>query len=871
MLAGVWGSLSLEPLSTYAIMPSPMTSPPSAPDIRLALRQAHDEFASNADRGAGGRRAHQRLAEALDGILGTIAGKAVPAGTSGLALVAIGGYGRRAQCLHSDVDLLLLFAGPIGEAEERQVNAVLMPLWDLKLAVGHHVRSLVDFDQIETDNPEYLLALQTARFVAGDREVFEGMRSRIDAHREAFNEMVIEALLQLGDERHGRFNRTPYQLEPDIKEAPGGLRDIEAARMLHALAGARSGADDTELDRLDQAEDTFLRIRAILHREQGRNLNVLTYDLQESVADRLRYPGAQRQQRVEALMGTYFRHARGVVRALARARGQVGAGERDTTSLPLGLNLELSADGVRFVDVDRASREPASWLHVFARAAEHNAKVSWEALDVFERNAVLYAPADFMPTEDDRRRLLSLLRPAPGLYARLSEMHDCGLLTALFPEFKAIAGLVIRDFFHKYTVDEHTLLTIRGLERLVHPPRGRERMGSLLAELRAPEMLTLALLYHDVGKWKDDKHDEESVRMAQPMLDRLGITAEDRQNVLFLIGEHLQMSKVAFRRDTEDPAVVRQFAALVGTEERLKMLCLMTVVDVEAVSTGTLTPWKEELLWRLYMDAYNQITLGYADDVLQGHDAAEALQSSRPDDIDAAELTRMLDGFPRRYLAMFDAERIYRHVRLARDIHADEVHLFLEPKRDAWELTVVTLDKPSLFSNICGVLSYYGMDILRVSAMTSPAGLVVDVFQFTDHEGFFRFNPDATDQVEDTLREVVAGRQDVTALLRRKAKSVLRKAGPRRVASVVALDNEHSQRYTVLEIVTEDGLGLAHRISRVLSQHGCDVDLVLLSTEGKKAIDVFHLTRAGSKLTDAAQMALKVDLERMLEEGYETH
>lgn len=871
MLAGVWGSLGLDAPPAYATIPSPMTRPSPNQDLRTALRQAHDEFASNADRGAGGRRAHQRLADALDGMLRAIAAKALGATPVGLALVAVGGYGRRAQCLHSDVDLLLVFAGPVGDVEERIVNAVLMPLWDLKLAVGHHVRSLVDFESIDPDNPEYLLALQTARFVAGDQVVFKEMRARLEAGGESFNETVIEALLQLGDERHTRFNRTPYQLEPDIKEAPGGLRDIEAARMLHGLGGAQSGADDTELDRLDQAEDVLLRIRAILHREQGRNLNVLTHELQETVADRLRYPGAQRQQRVEALMGAYFRHARAVVRALDRARAQTGAAERDTTNVPLGLNLELAADGVRFVDVDRAGREPASWLHVFARAAEHNAKVSWDALDVFERNAVLYAPSDFMPTEEDRRRLLTLLRPAPGLYARLSEMHDCGLLTALFPEFKAIAGLVIRDFFHKYTVDEHTLLTIRGLERLVHPPRGRERMGSLLAELPAPEMLTLALLYHDVGKWKDDKHDEESVRMAHPMLDRMGISAEDRQNVLFLIGQHLQMSKVAFRRDTDDPAVVRQFATLVGTEERLKLLCLMTVVDVEAVSAGTLTPWKEELLWRLYMDAYNQITLGYGDDVLEGRDAAEALQSSRPDDIDAAELTKMLAGFPRRYLVMFDAERIYRHVRLARDIHADEVHLFLEPKRDAWELTVVTLDKPSLFSNICGVLSYYGMDILRVSAMTSPAGLVIDVFQFTDHEGFFRFNPDATAQVEETLREVVAGRQDVTALLRRKAKSVLRKVGPRRVAPVVALDNEHSQRYTVLEIVTEDALGLAHRISRVLSQHGCDVDLVLLSTEGKKAIDVFHLTRAGSKLTDAAQMALKVDLERMLEEGYETH
>ena len=871
MRASVWGSLSLELPSAYAFMSNPMPVTSSAPDLRLVLRQAQEEFASNAERGAGGRRAHQRLAEALDGILRVIAARALTPASTGVALVAVGGYGRRAQCLYSDVDLLLVFAEEVREAEERVVNAVLLPLWDLKLAVGHHVRSLVDFDTVDPDNPEYLLALQTARFVAGDAGVFEQMRARIDAGGQAGREAVLEALLQLSDERYARFNRTMYQLEPDIKDAPGGLRDIEAARIFHAMTGHRTGTDDTELDRLDQAEDMLLRIRAILHREQGRNLNVLTHELQETVADRLRYPGGQRQQRVEALMGAYFRHSRAVNRALDRARSQAGSGERDTTSVPLGLNLELSADGVRFVDADRAGREPASWLHVFARAAEHNAKVSYETLDVFERNVVRYAPVDFMPTEEDRRRLMSLLRPAPGLYARLSEMHDCGLLPAIFPEFKAISGLVIRDFFHKYTVDEHTLLTIRGLERLVNPPRGRERMGSLVAELRAPELLVLALLYHDVGKWKDDKHDEESVRMAQPMLERLGITGEDRQTVLFLIGQHLQMSKAAFRRDTDDPVVVRQFATLVGTEERLKLLCLMTVVDVEAVSTETLTPWKEELLWRLYMDAYNQITRGYGDDVLEGRDAAEALQSSRPEDIDAAELTRMLDGFPRRYLAMFDAERIYRHVRLARDIHADEVHLFLEPKRDAWELTVVTLDKPSLFSNICGVLSYYGMDILRVSAMTSPAGLVVDVFQFTDHEGFFRFNPDATAQVEETLREVVAGRQDVTALLRRKAKSVLRKAGPRRVAPVITLDTEYSQRYTVLEIVTEDALGLAHRISRVLSQHGCDVDLVLLSTEGKKAIDVFHLTRAGAKLTDAAQMALQVDLERMLEDGYETH
>jgi [protein-PII] uridylyltransferase len=382
----------------------------------------------------------------------------------------------------------------------------------------------------------------------------------------------------------------------------------------------------------------------------------------------------------------------------------------------------------------------------------------------------------------------------------------------------------------------------------------------------------LSLLFHDVGKWKDDNHAEESVRMVQTVLDRLEVSPEGRQDVEFLIGQHLQMSRAAFRRDSEDPAVVRQFAALVGTEERLKMLCLMTVVDVEAVSTETLTAWKEELLWRLYVDTYNHLTLGYGDEMIErGQAAVAALQATRPGDLTEAELARFLEGFPQRYLAFFDAVHIYRHARLSRDIHPDEVHLFLEQKGEVWELSVVTLDKPYLFSNISGVLSYFGMDILRGSAMTSPAGLVLDIFQFTDHEGFFRFNPDATPQFEKLLQDVVAGRQDVTELLQRKESGLRHRRGPRRVSPVVNFDNEHSQRYTVLEIVAQDALGLLYRISRVISRHGCDVDLVLISTEGNKAIDVFHLTKAAAKLSEPAQMALKEDLERMLEEGYETH
>jgi len=344
------------------------------------------------------------------------------------------------------------------------------------------------------------------------------------------------------------------------------------------------------------------------------------------------------------------------------------------------------------------------------------------------------------------------------------------------------------------------------------------------------------------------------------------VTGEPREVVLFLIRHHLRMSLAAFRRDTEDPEIVKQFAALVGTEERLKLLCLMTVVDIEAVSPDTLTPWKAELLWRLYVDTYNHLTQRYGDELIERNEAGlTELQANRPADVSATEVTKFLEGLPQRYLHVFPRDTIYRHIRLARDIKPDEVHLSLEQKGATWALAVATLDKPFLFSNICGVLSSFGMNILRGHAFTNPNGLVLDAFEFTDEERFFELNRDAQDQVLRVMQDVVSGRADVTARLRGREQSILQARSSLRFPPVVHTDNKASGRYTILDIVTGNALGLLYRISRVISQHGCDVDLVLIATEGEKAIDVFHITKAGSKLTEAEQIALTSNLQRTLE------
>ena len=296
------------------------------------------------------------------------------------------------------------------------------------------------------------------------------------------------------------------------------------------------------------------------------------------------------------------------------------------------------------------------------------------------------------------------------------------------------------------------------------------------------------------------------------------------------------------------------------------MLCLMTVVDVEAVSPDTLTPWKAELLWRLYVDTYNHLTQRYGDELIERNQAGlNELLAGRPQDLSPTEIIGFLEGLPQRYLQLFSSDAIYRHVRLARDIRPDEVHLSLEQKANVWTLAVATLDRPFLFSNICGVLSSFGMNILRGHAFTNPNGLVLDVFEFTDEERFLDLNPDAQTQVLRVLQDVVSARADVTARLKGREESILQARSQGRIPTVVHTDNGASSRYTILDIVTPNALGLLYRVSRVISQHGCDVDLVLIATEGERAIDVFHITKAGAKLTEAEQQALTADLQRTLE------
>ena len=841
---------------------SSVASPQSESTLKDRLIAAREHLTAETQRAYGGISTVKAYASEIDVLVHEIYRDARKIESNPVALVAIGGYGRQHQCQCSAIDLLLLFDGRIGTAEKQFISAILHPLWDLGLNVGHQARGLGEFEVPETDNPEYLVALLEARFLDGDQETYEHFHKACLSERSAWRAPMQTALLNLTSQRHAQYNRTVFHREPDIKDSPGGLRDATAIRLLKNLNNCdTSNRGYVDIGRIDEAEDFMLRVRSILHMERGRNVNTLNHELQETVATVFGSPGNNSRSQVEALMSTYFHHAQLISRSLETTLKSSSAPSQ-TTVTPIGNDLEKSWDGVRFVDGTRASLQPQMWLTAFEAALDQELDVSEQVLTCIERHVERYPSERFIPTSSERDLLLRVLKPRSGLYIRLSEMHNRGLLGRLFPEFQKIYCHVIRDYYHKYTVDEHTLLTIKNVEHLCTPrTRSRTRFADLFNEIARPELLVLALLFHDVGKWTNKNHSEEGARMAVGALRRIKLPEKDISTVEFLIRHHLQMSVAAFQRDVEDPGTVTQFAKLVGTEERLKLLCLLTLADVDGVGPDVMTPWKEEMLWRLFVETYNRLTLEYGDDLIaDGDSLREDINNQRPEDIPQQELTQFLEGYPQRYLQLVDPTHVYEHVRLSRNLKLREVQASLTKTEAAWELSTIAVDQPRLFSDICGVLSYFGMDILRGQAMANEKGVVLDLFQFEDREDYLRLNTSAKRELIDLLGDVVAGTIDITSKIEGRTRDQNRKHLHGSLKPMIRFNNHYSRRFTVMELVAENALGLLHQISRAISSKHCDIELVLISTQGVQALDVFHLTSNGEKLSSATQVALKETL-----------
>jgi len=802
--------------------------------------------------------------------------------SQGLCLLALGGYGRRMLFPYSDLDILFLFGSERAEQESRPlISEFARTLWDLGFRVSSAGRTLEECKRIEEDNAEFHLALLDRRFLAGDSQLFEKLDTKVlPASEKQARPFLLAQLHRLTRERLTRYGNTIFHLEPNVKESPGGMRDYQATIWLRQIVDEKEGirnitAAEEELSAA--AVDFLSAIRCFLHYSNGRNDNTLTYELQAAAAGRALGVGDSVARTPSEWMRQYFRHARTLNRQLLRYLEQ-------KAPVPLTLRQRLlnatrvtrieRGDG-RFFNVrdgllevldQPAMSDRAITYSLFAEAARTGTPLSREAercIGYILKHPELPPKNTDLPWASLREILAS---DYPGVALR--PMQRLGLLTTVLPEFGMIDSLVVRDFYHRYTVDEHSLRTIEHLQELAAPPDDRgTHFVPLWRTAERRDLLILSLLLHDVGKGMPvENHVTGSLAALDSAALRLKLSPEEKAEVHFLIEHHLDMSATVQRRDIFDPATVSAFAESVTTQERLQRLCLLTYADIHSVNPEALTPWKAEMLWQLFVATSNYFSRTLDRDRLHAHDEVSLLGRVKTlaGDATTEEIERFLEGFPRRYLAVHSATEIAAHFALYRKLGAEPVQTELVATRHGFSLTLLTADRPALFATISGVLAGWGMNINKADAFGNAAGIVLDTFHFADLHHTLELNPSEIARFRKSLEDVVNGKAPLEPLLKSRESAGRGRAPKVTVETRINFDDSSSAHSSLLEIVTQDHPGLLYEIGSALARLGCNIEVALIDTEGQKAIDVFYLTSQGKKLPAQKQELLREVLQGTL-------
>jgi [protein-PII] uridylyltransferase len=867
------------PVSQVTLLKSP--SLPSELKTYLANHRAQVEAKVKvADEGAG-LPAAERLAKTYDGLFCSLF-KAVECtlardgGWQDVALAAVGSYGRGAMALHSDLDVrLVTTARP--EKVRHIAEAVLYPLWDAGLSVGHQVVSPGDLlDLAKTDLPTATTLLDW-RVVAGDTKSTERMLSRAFEGLFGISSIgkFLERMSERAADRSERFGDSVYLLEPDVKNGIGGLRDLDlmhwAARARFRVANleelVRRGVLLTrEWVQIDAAARFAWRVRNLLHFHAGRRSDRLSFDLQETIAGELGYgstgPG------VEQFMSEYYRHARvlwqGRELMIQRAEPPPKRRPRET---PIGRGLKLTNDQVSIEDPQSLETEPSLALRVYEEAIKRNLPVYPFARDSIARAASSPTYCEKLRNDEESQRLFTRLattvqRTRLRGGSVLKELHDVGLLVAMIPEFAPVVGRVHHDVYHVYTVDVHSVAAVDRLRELSRGELSTQHpLGSrLAAEISRPNVLFFAALLHDVGKDIGGRaHDERGARMAGDILLRLGVPETDVREVQHLVLKHLRMYHVATRRDLDDPKTIESFSEEVHGREGLRELYILTLCDVSTTSPTALTSWKARVLEELYRATERALEGAPTHDDARLEEVRGAVLALCPERGEREFLQHFLSAVPERYLYANEPANIMRHSRFARQAQMQQVNVTVMTIDEPYvELAFIADDRPGLLAMVTATLT-----AARFKVINAQVYSWVDGFGRTRALDLFWVRGSTVDAVTGAT---VRLERDFSRLLSQELSPAdLVTGGTRgsrwsdrptpKVHTDVIVDNRCATRDTVIEVTTRDQLGLLFWLSNALQSAGLTISLAKINTEGTQVADVFYVTdAAGAKVTDSQRI-----------------
>ncbi len=812
----------------------------------------------------------------------------LPNPTSGerLAIVAVGGYGRGELAPYSDIDLLFLLPYKLTPHTEQVIEYLLYLLWDLGLKIGQSTRSVEECLRHAKSDLTIRTGLLEARYLWGEQALFDELRRRFDAEIiKSTAAQFVEGKLAERDARHQRVGDSRYQLEPNIKEGKGGLRDLHT---LFWIAKYIYRTDDIgklvelgvlsaeESQRFDRAQNFLWTVRCHLHYLAGRAEERLTFDLQAEIGRRMGYTDHAGSRGVERFMKHYFLVAKDVGDLTRIFCAILEADQKHKRRLSWmrwggrrslgGFVVERERLGIPSEDF--FAKDPVALLRLFHVAQQHDLDIHPRALRAASQSLRLIN-RKLREDPEANRLFLEILTSRKDPETALRRMNEAGVFGRFIPDFGRVVAQMQYDMYHVYTVDEHTLFAIgivhkieSGVLKEDHPLA--TQIAGTIVSRRA---LYLAVLLHDIAKGRGGDHSVIGEQIALKLGPRLGLSTEETETVAWLVRWHLLMSSTAFKLDIGDPQTIRDFVERVQSPERLKLLLVLTVADIRAVGPKVWNGWKAALLRELYHHAIGVISGGLSEEgqnsrVAAAQSAARRLLPDFSDDEFAAFASR---GYPFYWLS-FDPETHSRHARLIREAEASGAPLTVEKRveahRSVTEITLYTADHPGLFSRIAGALAVSGANIVDAKIVTMSNGMALDTFWVQDPAGGPFDRPDKLAKLAVVFEKVLSGD------LKPHLEFARPPAFPSRtrvftVAPRVLVDNKASASHTVIEVNGRDRPGLLFELTRALTGVNLQVSSAKISTYGEKVVDVFYVKDLfGHKVEHRTKLA---EIQKMIE------